>query len=188
VAPSTMDLGKFGFFADPQLGANGRVEIDKLSTRSGIFDPPVSLTEIHKMVHGNCFACGSKNEGGLRLNFHGREDGSVWGDFIADPRFEGYSGMVHGGIIATLLDSAMTHCLLHKGISAITGRLSVRYLSPIPIGSVVQLNAQMVKMAHRIFFMESQAFVDGKQAARAESKFKLTGRRPSCSGAKNENP
>ncbi|RPJ34126.1 MAG: PaaI family thioesterase [Deltaproteobacteria bacterium] len=140
------------------------------------------------MVHGNCFACGSNNDRGLHLNFHAREDGSVWGNFIADPKFEGYSGMIHGGIIATLLDSAITHCLLHKGVSALTGRLSVRYLSPIPIGSIVQLKAQMLKTAHRIFFMEGQAFVDGKQAARADSKFKLADKRPFCSGAKNENP
>jgi len=107
---------------------------------------------------------------------------------MADPKFEGYSGMVHGGIIATLLDSAMTHCLLHKGVSALTGRLSVRYLSPIPIGSVVKLNAQVRKMAHRIFFVEGQAFVDGKQAARAEAKFMLVDKGSPDSRIKNENP
>jgi uncharacterized protein (TIGR00369 family) len=159
-----------------------------VSADFGILDPQIPLRDINKIVHGNCFACGFKNEGGLRLNFHGRADGSVQADFIADPKFEGYSGLVHGGIIATLLDSAMTHCLLYKGIFAITGRLSVRYLSPIPIGSVIQLKAQMVKMAHRIFFMEGQAFVGGKQAARAESKFKLAGERPFCLGAQNANP
>ena len=123
-------------------------------------DSPISLTDLNKMVHENCFACGFKNERGLRLNFQKQADGSVRADFIADPKFEGYSGMVHGGIIATILDSAMTHCLLYKGIFAVTGRLSVRYLSPIPIGSIIQLKAQMVKMAHRIFFIEGQAFVE----------------------------
>jgi len=122
------------------------------------------------------------------LSFQGQTDGSVRADFIADPKFEGHSGIVHGGIIATLLDSAMTHCLLSKGISAVTGRLSVRYLSPIPIGKVIQLKARMVKMVHRIFFMEGEAFVDGKQAARAESKFKVAEKKPFCSGAKYANP
>ena len=96
--------------------------------------------------------------------------------------------MVHGGIIATLLDSAMTHCLLQKGVSALTGRLSVRYSSPMPIGSVVQLKAQVLKMAHRIFIMEGQAFVEGKQAARAEAKFMLAEKGHFVQEPKNENP
>ena len=69
--------------------------------------------------HPNCFACSSQNGAGLQLKFHKDEDGTVFGKFLADPKFEGYSGIIHGGIIATLLDSAMTHCLLMK-----------RYLGP----------------------------------------------------------
>ena len=67
--------------------------------------------------HQNCFACGSKNGAGLGLKFHKEEDGSVFGDFLADTKFESYSGIVHGGIMATLLDSAITHCLFCKGHS-----------------------------------------------------------------------
>jgi acyl-coenzyme A thioesterase PaaI-like protein len=141
-----------------------------------------------KRTHRNCFACGLRNEGGLRLNFHGREDGSVWGDFLADPKFEGYAGMVHGGIIATLLDSAMTHCLFYNGVSALTGKLSVRYFSPIPIGCVIRLKAQIQKIAHEIFFTAGQAYVNGRQAARAEAKFKPAGSRSFFYGIKNENP
>lgn len=48
-------------------------------------------------LHRNCFTCGSKNGTGLRLKFRKREDGSVLGDFFADPKFEGYSGIIHGG-------------------------------------------------------------------------------------------
>jgi acyl-coenzyme A thioesterase PaaI-like protein len=182
-----MGLGKMAIWVDSRHSTNGGIEIRKVGTESRILDPQISLAENNTMVHRNCFACGLKNEEGLHLNFHRREDGTVWGDFMVDSKFEGYSGIVNGGIIATLLDSAMTHCLLDKGFSALTGRLSVRYLSPIPLGSVVQLKAQMVKKAHRIFFMEGQAFVNGKQAAHAEAKFKLADKRISNS-KKNENP
>ena len=52
--------------------------------------------------HPNCYACGSKNGAGLQLKFHQDEAGSVFGEFLADKKFESYSGIVHGGIIATL--------------------------------------------------------------------------------------
>jgi uncharacterized protein (TIGR00369 family) len=124
-------------------------------------------------LHENCFACGSNNGGGLRLSFQEKEDDSVVGYFIADPKFEGYSGIVHGGIIATLLDSAMTHCLLKKGISAFTGRLSIRYSCPIRVGTVVKLEARIIKRSHKIFFLEGKASVEGGKMAWAEARYML---------------
>jgi len=128
---------------------------------------------IETNLHANCFACGSNNGGGLRLSFQEKEDGSVVGYFTADPKFEGYSGMVHGGIIATLLDSAMTHCLLKKGIFALTGRLSIRYSSPIRVGTVVKLEARVMKRLHKLFFLQAKAFVEEKKAACAEASYML---------------
>ena len=122
--------------------------------------------------HTNCFACGSNNGVGLRLNFHKQEDGSVSGDFFADPKFEGYSGIIHGGIIATLLDSAMTHCLLMKDIPALTGRLSIKYSTPIRTGTVVKLEAKIVDQFHGMFILEGRALVDGKKVASAEAKYR----------------
>jgi len=127
--------------------------------------------------HRNCFACGSKNGTGLRLKFHKREDGSVFGDFFADPKFEGYSGIIHGGIIATLLDSAMTHCLLMKDIPALTGRLSIKYSTPIRTGTVVKLEARIVDQFHEMFILEGKASVDGKKVASAKAKYRSMKRR-----------
>ena len=121
--------------------------------------------------HPNCFACGSKNGAGLRLKFNKDEDGTVFGNFFADPKFEGYSGIIHGGIIATLLDSAMTHCLLMSGISALTGRLSIKYSIPIRTGTVVKLEAKIVDQFHEMFILEARASVDGKKMARAEARY-----------------
>lgn len=126
---------------------------------------PTQKKQIESNFHKNCFACGSNNGVCLRLKFHKREDDSVFGDFFADQKFEGYSGIIHGGIIATLLDSAMTHCLLMQGIPALTGRLSIRYSVPIRTGTVVRLEARIVKKSHKIFTLEGKAYVDGKKAA-----------------------
>jgi acyl-coenzyme A thioesterase PaaI-like protein len=123
-------------------------------------------------LHRNCFACGPHNGIGLGLKFYRQEDGSVFGDFFADPKFEGYSGIIHGGIVATLLDSAMTHCLLMENIPALTGRLSIKYSTPIRTGTAVKLEARIVDRVHEIFILEGKALVDGKKVASAEAKYR----------------
>jgi len=127
--------------------------------------------------HKNCFACGSNNGMGLGLKFYKHEDGTIFGNFFADPKFEGYSGIIHGGIVATLLDSAMTHCLLMKDIPALTGRLSIKYSIPIRTGTVVKLEARIVDQIHEMFILEGKALVDGKRVASAEAKYRSMKRR-----------
>jgi len=128
-------------------------------------------------LHKNCFACGSNNGTGLRLKFYKQEDGTVFGNFFGHPKFEGYSGIIHGGIIATLLDSAMTHCLLMKDVPALTGRLSIKYSTPIRTGTVVKLEARIVDQLHEMFILEGRASVDGNRVASAEAKYMTTKRR-----------
>jgi len=130
-----------------------------------------------KSLHRNCFACGSNNGMGLGLKFYKHEDGTVFGNFFADPKFEGYSGIIHGGIVATLLDSAMTHCLLMEGIPALTGRLSIKYSTPIRTGTDVKLEARIIDQFHEMFILEGKALVNGKKVASAEAKYKTMKRR-----------
>jgi uncharacterized protein (TIGR00369 family) len=128
-------------------------------------------------LHRNCFACGANNGMGLGLKFYKHEDGTVFGNFFADPKYEGYSGIIHGGIIATLLDSAMTHCLLMKDMPALTGRLSIKYCNPIQTGATVRLEAKIINQIHGVFILEGKALVDGKKVARAEAKYRTMKRR-----------
>jgi len=123
-------------------------------------------------LHKNCFACGSNDGIGLGLKFYKNEDGAVFGSFFADPKYEGYSGIIHGGIIATLLDSAMTHCLLMEDIPALTGRLSIKYSIPIRTGTNVKLEARIVNQFHKMFIVEGKALVDGRRVASAEAKYR----------------
>jgi acyl-coenzyme A thioesterase PaaI-like protein len=123
-------------------------------------------------LHRNCFACGSNDGIGLGLKFYKNEGGAVFGNFFADPKYEGYSGFIHGGIVATLLDSVMTHCLLMEDIPALTGRLSIKYSTPIRTGTVVKLEATIVDQFHGMFILEGKALVDGEKVASAKAKYK----------------
>lgn len=80
-----------------------------------------------------CFACGPDNPIGLHLTFAEEGDRYV-ARFTAGPEHQGYDGIVHGGIVATLLDEIMARYPYAKGQDTVTARLEVRYRRPTPVG------------------------------------------------------
>ncbi len=80
-----------------------------------------------------CFACGRLNPCGLKLVFEEQDDTYVT-HFTGTAHHQGYDGILHGGIISTLLDEVMARQIYAKGVTAVTARLEVRYLKPTPIG------------------------------------------------------
>jgi uncharacterized protein (TIGR00369 family) len=87
----------------------------------------------HRGPENCCFGCGS--ESGLRLDFR-REDEAAALVVLArcrvPERFAGPPTLVHGGIIATLLDEAMSKIVAHLGRIAFTRELAVDYRRPVP--------------------------------------------------------
>lgn len=83
----------------------------------------------------NCFGCGTLNVCGLQLTMYPNADGNgVWSPFVPAARFEGYPGMIHGGIVCTALDEVMAWSLYREQIWAVTGSLQVRYRRPLAVG------------------------------------------------------
>jgi hypothetical protein len=54
----------------------------------------------------NCFACGTDNPIGLNLQFYRLAD-DVCTEITLDKQYEGWEGVIHGGIVSTLLDEVM---------------------------------------------------------------------------------
>lgn len=90
--------------------------------------------QINIETNHNCFGCGRQNQHGLRLSFFPHERGGARAEFTPAARFEGYDGMVHGGVISTVLDEVMAWSLYRRETWAVTGELTVRYRSPIRVG------------------------------------------------------
>jgi acyl-coenzyme A thioesterase PaaI-like protein len=80
-----------------------------------------------------CFACGPENPLGLRLHFEYGENSARCVVNI-EPQFSGWKQMLHGGIVATLLDEAMAHAAIAAGVRAVTARLEIRFRDAAPIG------------------------------------------------------
>lgn len=87
-----------------------------------------------RKLHDTCIICGIKNPVGLKLQFEVLPDGSVRSEFMCKFIFEGYKEILHGGVIASLIDSAMTNCLFAHDILAFTAELTIKYKMPVRCG------------------------------------------------------
>lgn len=109
-------------------------------------------------TYDGCFVCGKKNPGGLRLRFQiDREKQTMKTTFVAGPVFQGYDGIVHGGILSTLLDEVMTKLSYELGYHTVTGSLEVKFRKPAPIlepllvcGEITEAKARVVRAKARI--------------------------------------
>jgi len=78
-----------------------------------------------------CFACGKENPDGLQLEFKYSDDGSkVETTYIPPEKFQGWKGIVHGGIITTLLDEIMAKTAIKNGYQVLTGEITTRFKNP----------------------------------------------------------
>ena len=90
------------------------------------------LTPMIHAAQNRCFGCGQANASGLHLEFLLAEDGSVVSLPTVADTFEGPPGFLHGGVIATLLDEAMSKAVRARGLTAMTRQMEVEYLRPVP--------------------------------------------------------
>lgn len=94
--------------------------------------------------HG-CFGCGGLNPLGLRLRFRRLGDNSgVWAAYTPRVEDEGYGGMVHGGIVTTLLDEAMAWAIAAGGVWAVTAKIGVRFRRPAESGVALRTSGRVV--------------------------------------------
>jgi uncharacterized protein (TIGR00369 family) len=112
-------------------GANGLTE--KLNALD------ISETQLQELEPSEgCFVCDWNKLGGLGIRFY--TDGqAAYGMYTPLELYQGYDGMVHGGILATLLDEVMAKALAVHGVNGVTGKLEVRFREPVPTGAKLLL-------------------------------------------------
>jgi uncharacterized protein (TIGR00369 family) len=123
---------------------------------------------------GKCFVCGENNPSGVQALF--RSNGDLLCSFCRvslGERFQGWEGIVHGGIIASLLDEACIYAAFGLEGLAVTADLRLRYLKPVPCGYEVTLFGEVVKHRKHIVHTRSRLVFDGEICAEAEAKLFL---------------
>ncbi|GAC1381869.1 MAG: PaaI family thioesterase [Ktedonobacteraceae bacterium] len=91
-----------------------------------------------------CFVCGQRNPFGLQLVFR-LDNNTIVAEFQPRQEHQGFPGVIHGGIVAAVLDEALgrTSVLAQKPEWTMTGRLEVRYRRYVPYGQRLRVRASL---------------------------------------------
>lgn len=119
-----------------------------------------------------CFVCGVANPFGLQMKFYKSGKEEVTAEYTVPERFQGYPGVVHGGVVAAMLDEVAGRA--HMGGDPprfmYTARLDIRYRKNVPIGKPLRLIGKIGKSKQRIATSTSQIYgPDGVLLAEAEA-------------------
>jgi uncharacterized protein (TIGR00369 family) len=130
-----------------------------LTSEPAVRDVRIGGRRIEVAPH-NCFACGTLNVHGLHLELHAADD-RCWVELTLPERFEGWEGIAHGGIVATLLDEVMAWALIDHDLWGVTARMSIDFKRPVPIGRLIRAEGWVVSVRRRLVEAEG-VVVDGR--------------------------
>lgn len=130
--------------------------------------PKVTLnTDLNE---GYCFGCGVNNPVGLKLKFI-RDGGALCAEYKPDKLFQGWPGLLHGGIVATLLDEVMSNVAYATGKTCLTASMELRQRQPVKIDETLVVTAWITR--HRSKIIETAAKIclkDGTVVAESTAK------------------
>lgn len=118
----------------------------------------------------NCLFCGSENPYGFHLTFR-QEDNFTVTETLVPWYYQGFKGIVHGGIVAALLDEVMSHSLKNAGIEAVTGTLEVRYIKPLLTEKPLVARGRIIKQEGRIIEAQGEVIQEEEVVARGKGIF-----------------
>ena len=132
--------------------------------------------------YNNCFVCGSDNPIGLNLKF-------LWDGEICRTRYlpadahEGYKGILHGGLIATILDEVMIKAALAQDILCVTAKMEIKFKAPASVdhellfeGKITEQKGRLLKTSGRVIDQSGQCYAEAVATyvvARPEMEEKL---------------
>ena len=126
-----------------------------------------------------CFVCGQDNPDGLRLVFGKESEGDgVETTVTFTPKYQGWKGIIHGGLLSTLLDEVMVKAAAHQGHICVTAELTVKFKKPAEVGIPYRVLGRVTSIRQKLIFAEGQVEdADGMLIASATAKFFSLARR-----------
>lgn len=118
-----------------------------------------------------CFVCGPDNPVGLKTNFEVDRDSQSARCTLAVPaEYQGWQGMVHGGIISALLDEVSAYAGMTVATTVVTGELTTRFRKSVPVEQEITVFAQVIKQVRRVVMVEATLVMQGEVLASSEAK------------------
>lgn len=121
-----------------------------------------------------CFVCGMENNAGLKMRFYESETlpAVVTAEYTVPHRFQGYPGIVHGGVIAAMLDEVSSRAVMRGDPPrlVVTAQMTVRYRRPVPIETPLKLTGRVVSDTGRVVKVAGEIIgPDGTLLAEADA-------------------
>ncbi len=107
-----------------------------------------------------CFICGRDNPVGLYMTFYDNGENEVYSDYTVADHYQGYPGVVHGGIVAAMLDEVVGRVAMIKDHHHLmmSVKLEVKYRHPVPtetplkvVGRIVHLRGRLGKAVGELY-------------------------------------
>jgi acyl-coenzyme A thioesterase PaaI-like protein len=121
----------------------------EIDLKSGRLESAATEAFLKVRSDHECFGCGDRNPIGLHLHFASDEDG-VKATFVPAPEHQGFQGVIHGGIIAAVLDEAIAWATAHAGFWAVTGEMRIRFRLPLSVGEPATVLARVSDVRNRV--------------------------------------
>jgi len=128
---------------------------------------------------GHCFVCGAKNERGMHLTFTWDSEARVaWTNVTFNEFQQGWNGVVHGGMLSTVLDEVVVQAAGHEGHRCVTAQLTVKFRTPAYIGRNYKLEGRVLAVNRKIIDAEGTLMAeDGTVIASAAARLFLVSNR-----------
>jgi acyl-coenzyme A thioesterase PaaI-like protein len=122
------------------------------------------------LTEGFCFGCGRNNPIGLKLKFV-KEGDVVKAEYTPQKEFQGWPGLLHGGILGCLLDEAMSHAAYTTGNTCLTASITIRQRQPIKVEEPLVITARITRHSRKLIETEGQVSLkDGTVVAESTAK------------------
>ncbi len=121
-----------------------------------------------------CFFCGPAT-GGLALELQ-HAAGAVFCEFTADQKYQGYDGVMHGGIVSGILDEVMWWALfMETRLITATSKIEVEFRRPIICGEAYRAKGQALRSAHGTYIVSGLIEdAPGRACAKARGFYRKT--------------
>lgn len=137
-------------------------------------DTANDLLRLVRAPENPCFVCAPHNPTGLRAGF--RVEGEVIRSrWTPNEHHQGWQGVVHGGVLASLLDEAMAYTLFARGVMGMTARMEIRYRSPARAGDPLEIEARCVRRTRALAEIDAHISLHGERVAEARGRFIVVG-------------
>ncbi len=118
----------------------------------------------------HCFVCGRLNPRGLYMAFYDDGKDEVWSDHVIPAEYQGYPRVVHGGVLASILDEIVARVSFIDNVHQfmMSARLDIKFRRPVPVEVPLRFVGRRLQMKERTGRADGSVFLpDGALATEA---------------------